>query len=1423
MPPLNCFAIRTTICLVAIFCGDPWLLAGDWPMWRYDAYRSAASPHELPAELRLSWVHQYTQREQVWDDPLNQDLMPYDRIFEPIILNDRMFFGFNDRDKVVAIDLQSGRQLWQFFTDGPVRFPPAAADGKVLFTSDDGYLYCVNAVDGQLLWRFRGGPSNQKAIGNHRVISAWPARGGPVIRDGHVYFAASIWPFMGTFLYALDVETGNLIWVNDSTSAQYIKQPHGSPSFAGVGPQGALVATQNVLLVPGGRSVPAAFERTTGKFMHFTIGGKGTGGSFVCADEKDFYVHTRRRGVRACDLQSGKKSKHVVNEPVLVDSGMVSFDGSVLQAKTKTSTFSTAVDAGGDVIQVGSRIYAAGKDRITAVDQDGQVMWSQPVRGQVLRLLAGGGKLVAVTKDGRILVYGEKSVLDQPLRESFELESSEAESETSAAQLIDRTAATEGYAIWYGADDARLLSSVLQQSKLRILVVEPRDQRVKELRQAFDAAGQYGGRITVHKGHPRSFMAPPYIANLVVVGPSLTEQDRLSQDLKSLYQSVRPYGGALWLSASSGKSQHLVKLVERQELENAQTIVYDEGVLVVRVGPLAGAADWTHQYGDIANTVKSNDQRVKLPLGVLWFGGSSNLDVLPRHGHGPPEQVVGGRTIVEGIDSLSARDTYTGRVLWKRTFDSLENFGVYFDKTYKETPLSTAYNQVHIPGANGRGTNYVATEKEIFVILGSHCEVLDARTGATVRQISMPSREPGRGAPLWGFVGIYKDVLLGGRGFSNYSGKKRDRASRQELSILDMSASDGLVVFDRETGRVRWQLDSRFSFLHNGIVAGRGRVYCLDKLPNSVEAGLRRRGMSPDQKYRLVALDVRTGELLWEREADIFGTWLGYSEEHDVLLQAGALAGDRLRDEVGQGMITYHGADGSVIWKDLQLAYTGPCILHHDTIITNANSYQRSSGAYNLLDGSPKLITNPLTGQQVPWQFTRNYGCNTAIASEHLLTFRSGAAGFYDLTGLSGTGNFGGFRSSCTSNLVAAGGLLNAPDYTRTCSCSYQNQTSLALVHMPGLETWTNSVYGIEDRVRRIGINFGAPGDRLSDAGTMWLDYPSVGGESPQVMVKLSGDGASYFRRHVSAIDTDDHPWVASSGVENVRTVSLRVANRLPAVSELVIPIAADRDDAEERSDGSMYLNSSDLELSEDASPQLVGMRFTKIQLGPDDEIQDARIQFTTKEVGEDPVRLLIQAVAADDAVSFNARTYDISSRSKTTATVVWSPGPWGKVDSRGADQRTPNLKELVNEVIHRPGWKRGNAIAFVISGKGKRTAVSRENNAAQASQLKIKLGDSSSQNNSVVAKSASAHYTVRLYFAEPTDVAQGERVFDVALQGQTVLRNFDVVKQAGNSLRTVVQQFPHIDVKDVLEISLTPKSDGSVGPILNGVELVSE
>jgi hypothetical protein len=58
----------------------------------------------------------------------------------------------------------------------------------VLVASDDGSLYCLSAASGELLWEFYGGPRRQSILGNGRMVSRWPARGGPVVADDRVYF-----------------------------------------------------------------------------------------------------------------------------------------------------------------------------------------------------------------------------------------------------------------------------------------------------------------------------------------------------------------------------------------------------------------------------------------------------------------------------------------------------------------------------------------------------------------------------------------------------------------------------------------------------------------------------------------------------------------------------------------------------------------------------------------------------------------------------------------------------------------------------------------------------------------------------------------------------------------------------------------------------------------------------------------------------------------------------------------------------------------------------------------------------------------------------------------------------------------------------------------------------------------------------------
>ena len=263
--------------------------AADWPMWRFDGQRSAASPAALPEQLTLQWVRELPKLTPCWPD---QPKMHFDAAYEPVVAGQKLFVGSPHGNCVMAYDTRTGVEVWTHFVDGPVRFAPVAWQNKLYFACEDGYLYCLTAKDGSLVWRFRGGPSDRKILGNERLISMWPARGAPVIADGKIYFAAGIWPFMGIFLHALDAETGKLVWTNDGDGSIYIKQPHNADSFAGVAPQGALVAIGDKLLVPGGRSVRSIGVLQAGRECQARrwLGGDG---------DRSFDFQ-RRSGVRSC-------------------------------------------------------------------------------------------------------------------------------------------------------------------------------------------------------------------------------------------------------------------------------------------------------------------------------------------------------------------------------------------------------------------------------------------------------------------------------------------------------------------------------------------------------------------------------------------------------------------------------------------------------------------------------------------------------------------------------------------------------------------------------------------------------------------------------------------------------------------------------------------------------------------------------------------------------------------------------------------------------------------------------------------------------------------------------------------------------------------------------------------------------------------
>lgn len=1318
--------MRFILVLIASSVCAP-LSAADWPMWRHDAQRSGSTPDGLPDDLALRWTWRLGPTTPAW--PASQTKLQFDRCYEPVSADGRLIIGSPVDGRVLAIDLASGRLLWTYFTAGPVRFAPAIANGRVYVTSDDGQLHCISLADGSKLWAVNGGPSQRRIIGNDRLISMWPARGGVVVRDGVAYFSAGIWPSMGVFVRAVDAQSGKVLWTNSTTGSRYITHPHGADSFGSISPQGYLAIAGDTLLVPGGRTLPGGFDLKTGELRHFEFGGKG-GGGFEVLTSDNWYVVAGTLYRAADGASAGRIAARVVSPSGLIgnegSSIVVTQLGNDVEEKVETDrrgnkrTQLTAkqeriarfsVDGPTRIfLQAGQQVFAADGGTVAAYDLSDQAasrkaVWSAEIDGDIASMMTSDGCLVVTTLQGDVLCFAGGSIAVESESQQFVLNAngkplrdlSPSDDSPRSRALIDHLAelnsVTQGYAVYVsgpGSPSLRILGHLLYETDLSVVVLVPDEAAAASFRDllanhASDA--HYGRRVVVLTDSAQAAKLPPHLASLVISEPDVVNDSR--DQIQELARILRPYGGTCLLVTDPDQHAAIVQLTADPGLKGVSASRHQSLTVLRRDGPLPDSGQWTHQYGDATNSVVSADARVKPPFGMLWFGGPSNDRVLPRHGHGPSPQVAGGRLFIEGADMLRCVDVYNGRLWWERELPAL---GEYYNNTS------------HHPGAGEIGSNYVSLPDRVYVVHDGQLLELDAETGETTRDYELESGA----ATTWSALLVEGEVLFataspvevagsgdrpkpelpknstalipahaewqylagddpetswtaidfdaakwktGRAGFGYGDGDDRtvlkDMAGkyqrvyiRREFNLDDSTAggdlslvinyddafiaylngreihrvnvksgagpqartigsheasgpevmrlrdaskllktgrnvlaieghntspsssdfsldphllvvprsttpppepekprlslallleptkfSSGsrlLVAFDRRTGQQLWSRPARFNYRHNAICAADDKLFCVDMLSSAKLAALKRRGVEPEGKATLLALDARSGDEVWSTTDDVFGTFLNYSREHDVLLQGGSAYRDRAKDEVKEGLIAYRGSTGDVVWKDRALGYGGPCLLRHDRIITNGG------GGFEL---------SLLTGERTGWTYSRMYGCNTAIGSEHLLTFRSGAAGFCDLTNDSGTGNIGGFRSSCTANLIVADGVLNAPDYTRTCSCAYQLQTSLALIHDPDAESWT---FGHTDgSAKHLGLNFGAPGDRREGAsdGLLWFEYPIVGGPSPKFDVEISPADVTLFSQHSSLMSSSRSNWIGASGLRGVRSI----------------------------------------------------------------------------------------------------------------------------------------------------------------------------------------------------------------------------------------------------------------------------------------------
>lgn len=1134
-----------------------------WPTWRGGNQRHgstmahvtpSATPvwiYQAAAPLRAAWS---TAAGKVYEQLLLENRLNYDSAIHPIVVDGKIYFGSSVDHQLQCRDLASGKVLWSMFVDAPIRLAPSYSDGKIYLGSDDGCVYCVDAGNGQLIWKLRAGPTDDRLIARGEMISRWPVRTGVLVDQGLAYFGAGIFPHERVLLYCVDAGTGAAVWVQDHLSEL-------DAGRTGISPQGYLLANDQQLFVPSGRSLPIAVDKSNGELLHSrshswrsTAGGvvggyralltqgqmiasgdhnwlamdQGTGdvgygwfegGEFIVQGENafsvtgkelikmrltEYAVNSRKRQELKMKLRDASRSAIPLTEKAKqkLQEQLQEIQNQIDQIADIGVDWRSACDSRSALLATADFVFVGGKGHVTGYShQSGQIQWKAEIPGEVTGLVAVQDYLMVSNDLGQIHVFG--SANDTSSSQPIEAASQQAATGSSddlyakaAERIIQSTGIHRGFCLVLDNQQGRLAEELAKRTSLKIYAVDRSLDSVSAARQRLLASGLYGHRISVH--HLEADLPySNYFADLIV-SDAYVSSGRLP-NYDSLARHLKPVGGKIALplmpppndsSVDTERIQSAEHWLSELGLSHESSVENVSDVLVLKRGPLPGAGSWSHLYGTPANTAIGNETRVKSELGVLWYGDPGPGEMVNRHDGAVGPLATGGRLFVQGDTSISAYDAYNGTLLWKQDNPKAVRTGVFQNQN---------------PG------NLAATEDRLFHFIQDECFELDAATGQIVRIHQLPpSKQDGH--HQWGYMALAEGYLVGTATVREEVDEKLRRRGRATVDSTDM-----LFAIELGSGIHAWEYQGE-NISHHTVAIGPGKVFFIDSsissqqreeilaqdksqiaLLEGEEKELAERRAKKADIRRAVALELKSGAQLWANPVDVTdcsdigigGGKLTLMYHNDTLILGGANANGHFWEQFVSGSFSRRRL--VALSADQGYQKWAKDANYKGRPIVVGDKVLAEPWSFNLQTGDQLTREHPTTGQKVPWSLMRTgHHCGILTGCESgLLMFRSGDTAFYDLEADSGTNHFSGHRLGCWINAIPANGLVMIPEASAGCVCQFSIASTIVLEPRPQQYRWTiHSAVGSLTPVQSMAINLGAPGDRRDGNGRIWLSYP---------------------------------------------------------------------------------------------------------------------------------------------------------------------------------------------------------------------------------------------------------------------------------------------------------------------------------------------
>jgi pectate lyase len=229
-----------------------------------------------------------------------------------------------------------------------------------------------------------------------------------------------------------------------------------------------------------------------------------------------------------------------------------------------------------------------------------------------------------------------------------------------------------------------------------------------------------------------------------------------------------------------------------------------------------------------------------------------------------------------------------------------------------------------------------------------------------------------------------------------------------------------------------------------------------------------------------------------------------------------------------------------------------------------------------------------------------------------------------------------------------------------------------------------------------------ADGRALDHAGTESapFDAPPVGGGDACSSAQAALDGAG-----VRPLDSLDQEWLATVDLGDCPGL-LPVPAAPPVV--LLPPGPGDEppDDGTDAPSASPPTGgggrSAEVTVASgtddaDEDVQVVAFRFAGVPVPAGSRIRSAVLWMFSHRDGARPVALRYSGEAAAGSAPLAPDRYDLSRRPRTRAVVADTPGPWPPY----AHAPSPELADIVQEIVDLPGWAPGNSLTVFVDGDG--------------------------------------------------------------------------------------------------------------------------